>query len=703
MALTRFQFPDVDVPFGLRVFFRGAFLLLSLAVIALALTVLIEEKQRRYADYAVSLTKSHQQILTRLRHPSGQLALLNPDVLQRPAAPLRPILLPYGALDFDDRLKARQAVENAGCQTQYPDGSSLCVAIGNNPYAGGFIYLVGSFALPDLVALPQLEFDMTKAHRVAVTAQVKGQTYNWIAPFQYLLDGTSIDPTRPGVRGRLTGYNADEPIANGTKSIRDFRAWLWQEGNLEKDLFRTSISIRLPIEPWREDIFAKRLTSWPPADLAQVTVRLQILAPGEQVIFDSNQSGGSLPFSWNELAQILDPGESLTITKSIKGSSSPKPLVQLKGQDSPVTASAVPPWADRLITSLPLLAVNTLTKPSEPGSLARKETLQTSVGQYDVELSAQSQVIDRELAAVTSRISWYLLAILGAIALTWLICEFQIIRRITILTARAAQVSKKIAEQSEITALEIDDIKGRDELGSLSSSLQTLLSRVKEDVLRAQLRAQQERDTWQAVGHEIMSPLQSLMVLHKDQADPSNRYIERMQQAVKVLYGAASPTEAFNAAQPAMASVELNQFLRAVSESAQEMGMAPVVFDGAAAALLVRADDHWLEDVLGHLLSNAARHRTPGTPILIQARAAGASRAIVNVTNQGEPIPAALMQSIFEYGVSQRSDQQTPEQLRGQGLFVVRTYLSKMGASVRAINEPGRVTFELSFLVAGAT
>ncbi len=702
MALNAFKLADVKVPFGLRAFFRVAFLLLALAVIALAVTVLIGEKQRRYADYAVSLTKNHQQIITRLRHPSGQLALLNPDVLQRKPAPLRPIMLPYGALDFDDRLKARQAVETAGCQTQYLDGSSLCVAIGNNPYAGAFIYLVGGFNFPDMVALPQMEFDPAKAHRALVTLTMRGDTFRWIAPFQYLLDGTSSEPNRPGIRGRLTGYNADEPIVMGTKSIRDFRAWLWQEGNIERELTRTSISIRLPIEPWRDDIFSKKMTQWPPADLAQITVRLQFFAPGEQLLFDSNQEGGSLPFSWGDISQVLDPGETLSITKLVKAA--PQPVVQLKGQESPATSTVIAPWIDQLITSLPLLAVNTLTKPSEPGSLARKEILTTSVGQYEVELSAQSQTIDRDLAAVASRVSWYLMAILGAIALTWLLLEIRIIRRVTILTARAAQVSQKIAEQQEITALEIDDIRGRDELGSLSSSLQVLLARVKDDVHRSQLRAQHERDTWQAVGHEMISPLQSLMVLHKEPGDPSARYIERMQQAIKVLYGGAAPTEAFSAATPALAAVELNQFLRAVTESAVLLGMAPVNFRGTEQEITVRADEHWLEDIMSHLLANAVRHRTKETPIEIELSLAPGGRASIVVSNQGPPIAPELLDNIFEYGVSVSTGEQyaasaAANSRRGQGLFVVRTYLSKMGASVKAQNGGHGVSFLISFLV----
>jgi len=64
--------------FRLRVLFRSAFLLLALAVIAMAVTVLQEEKQRSYDNYQASFAKTKEQIVARLHHPSGQLALLNP-------------------------------------------------------------------------------------------------------------------------------------------------------------------------------------------------------------------------------------------------------------------------------------------------------------------------------------------------------------------------------------------------------------------------------------------------------------------------------------------------------------------------------------------------------------------------------------------------------------------------------------------------
>ena len=136
--MIRWRLPG-RVPLRLRVLFRGVFALLALALLALALSVLQDEKLRSHRVYAEGLKKNQAQIAARLRHPAGQLALLNPGAADRPAQPVRPLLLPFGALDFDDRSKALQAVEMAGCALQYPGGATLCAAVGANPYAGGFV------------------------------------------------------------------------------------------------------------------------------------------------------------------------------------------------------------------------------------------------------------------------------------------------------------------------------------------------------------------------------------------------------------------------------------------------------------------------------------------------------------------------------------------------------------------------------------
>jgi signal transduction histidine kinase len=208
---------------------------------------------------------------------------------------------------------------------------------------------------------------------------------------------------------------------------------------------------------------------------------------------------------------------------------------------------------------------------------------------------------------------------------------------------------------------------------------------------------------WHAVGHEIMAPLQSLMALHGAGGDPSARYIARMQQAVRVLYGQASPSEAFEATRLALQPMDLDAFLGHVAANARYIGIDAVDYAPHGQPMLVRADEHCLEDVVTHVLRNAQRHRAPGTPIRLGVEA-DAQTARVTLHNVGAPIPEALLERIFEYGVSESAA--APDERgcaepapkagqRGQGLFVARTYMAKMGGTICVRNCADGVEFIL--------
>jgi signal transduction histidine kinase len=96
-----------------------------------------------------------------------------------------------------------------------------------------------------------------------------------------------------------------------------------------------------------------------------------------------------------------------------------------------------------------------------------------------------------------------------------------------------------------------------------------------------------------------------------------------------------------------------------------------------------------------HILRNAQRHRTPGTPITIALQQASGT-ATVRIHNEGEPIAPALLQRIFDYGVSGSDSENAEPGQRGQGLFVARTYMSKMGGTIEARNEDHGVSFVLT-------
>jgi signal transduction histidine kinase len=673
--------------FARRILFRSVFLLLAVATVAFALVLLKEEKQRSWSDYREGFRKTQAEVLARLRHPAGQLALLNPGMSDQ-ATPLHPVLLPYASLDFDDQNKAQQAVELAGCSVRYPDGSSVCAAVGSNPYTGGFVYLVGSFAATEMAPRDPGSFDLANANRAVVTLAMRGTTTQWIAPFELLSDNTN-----GSIRGRLVAYadTGETTLPEDAQPLRDFRGWLWQTGvcadgseetaNCAKRAF---FSIRLPVEAFREALVASKHPVWPPADLADIGVRVRMYAPGHGApVFDTDAPGGEAPASLNDIRKALLPGETLRVSRL--AATRQTPLVFKGKEDDAPRAS---PLVARLIRRLPL---------EGPGLPApARDVITTPVGNYEVILVGDARGVERSLAAVATRMSWYVGAMLAAIFVAWLVIELGLIRRIGVLTRRAAAVSRNVHGErldQSLARLDVSDLRGHDELGILAAGLDDLLQRVKDDVRREQLRAQQERDMLQAVGHEILSPLQSLMVLHPGADDAGHRYVQRMQQAVRVLWGQASPSEALAAAQFEVGVLDLNAFLAQVAANAHFAGIADLRYESPGSPVPVRADEFALEDVVTHVLRNADRHRRAGTPITI-ALAAGEGTATIAIHNDGPAIDRAVLDRIFEYGVSDAA----AAGHRGQGLFVVRTYLAKMGGTARACNDDDGVTFELALL-----
>ena len=672
--------------FRLRTLFRTAFLLLALAVLAMAVTVLQEEKQRSYDNYQSSFAKTKAQIVGRLHHPAGLLALLNPRWDAQSAAQGQPVVLPFSAIDFDDQNKVRNAVEMAGCLIQYGNSGSLCVAVGNNPWAGGFIYAAGTFASGPLEAHRIGDEFLDGAHRVRVTVTLREQSWRWIAPFEPL--PVNAAGKAEGVRGRFTGYvELSGRDYTGAKPVKEFRGWVWQAGKClevgkEDDAAcakSSFFSVRLPVDALREAIFQHDKPVWPPADLDQYKVHVEVLPPGDgAALFYNNVPGAVSPFSLNELTGLLLPGESVTIRK-LGGRETG--AIQLNGKDEALEQTS--PLLTRLIRILP---VENLDAPV----VELTEDLNTPLGNYQLLLKGDARSVNKALSAVATRVSWFVGAMLCAIGLAWLVIEIGIIRRIAQLTKRTRGLSSTVQADGELERYDWADLRGNDELGILATGLNDLLRRVKEDAGRERIRAEQEKDMWHAVGHEIMSPLQSLLALHGNESDPSYRYISRMQQAVRILYGSASPSEAFQSSSISVQAVDIAGFMRNVAENA---GIADVRCEGVDMPVLVRADEYPLEDVFSHILKNADRHRQPGTPITLSLETSETT-ATVSIHNTGPQIAADLIDKIFEYGVSDQQDAAVSGN-RGQGLFVAKTYMAKMGGTVTVRNVDDGVCFKL--------
>ena len=670
-------------PYRLRIVLRMAFLSLAIAIVGLAISVLQQEKQLSYESYAQSFRKTQDQLAATLRHPSGQLALLNPHsgVAQ---GGLRPLLLPFPALDFDDQNKVRQAVAMSGCLAPVGQQGSLCAGIGNNPWAGGFIYVAGTFDSTRLQPHPRREPDVTQAHRVVVGVRMRGVQYHWIAPFEVPVDSL---PVVGGMQGRLTGLTAQDAGKPNARPVRDFRGWIWQSpvcthaelapgdaGCRHNSFF----SIRLPVGLLQDALFDQARPVWPPADLDNIIVNVAVLPPGDgPPLLDTTRDTVTPPFSLAALRTQLLPGETLVIARP--GGAE---IARIAGAADP--AALASPLLLRLIRRLPV--------ETESAPLDSTTTVATPLGDYVLQLHGDARSVNQNLGVVATRVSWFVGAMLGALLRAWLVGDVGINRPIGFLTRRANSVTRTVRGSDRLAQVDFSDLRGRDELGVLASCLHDLLRRVHEDVEREAIRAEQERDMWHAVGHEIMSPLQSLMALHGNGRDQSQRYIERMQQAIRILYGSASPGEAFQSGSVQVEDVDLPAFLRDVAAYAPSAGIPGVRFDCEPdQPVMVRADLHALEDVITHVLNNADRHRAPGT-VITMALGATERNAAITIHNSGSHIAADLLDKIFEYGVSGRESGGS----RGQGLFVSKTYMAKMGGTIAAHNAVEGVVFTLT-------
>ncbi|MFZ8431495.1 hypothetical protein ACO1MU_14345, partial [Staphylococcus aureus] len=92
--------------------------------------------------------------------------------------------------------------------------------------------------------------------------------------------------------------------------------------------------------------------------------------------------------------------------------------------------------------------------------------------------------------------AWPVGAMLGALALAWLIIEIGLVRRVATLTQRAAALSHQLQQPAqtrfELGTLDVADLRGRDELGILAGTLADLLQHARDSLRREQLRAERE-------------------------------------------------------------------------------------------------------------------------------------------------------------------------------------------------------------------
>ncbi|MFJ3668908.1 sensor histidine kinase [Streptomyces sp. NPDC090106] len=121
----------------------------------------------------------------------------------------------------------------------------------------------------------------------------------------------------------------------------------------------------------------------------------------------------------------------------------------------------------------------------------------------------------------------------------------------------------------------------------------------------------------------------------------------------------------------------------------------PLTVDPGPAPVAVRVDPHRIRQVLDNLLTNAAVHTPPGTPVSVGVGVAG-DRAVVRVADAGPGIPEADRAKVFDRFYRVDKARSRDRGGSGLGLAVAHSLVRAHGGRIEVSSTPGRTVFTVT-------
>ncbi len=249
-------------------------------------------------------------------------------------------------------------------------------------------------------------------------------------------------------------------------------------------------------------------------------------------------------------------------------------------------------------------------------------------------------------------------------------------------------------------------INRRDELGSTAAAVDEMIKRLAKAERERAADAEERRRLFEAVGHDLRTPLASLQAaveaLQDGVATDQDRYLRAMARDVGHLRQLIDDLSY-------LARIESGRFefhsevvdLAELADEALE-ALAPVAAARSVhlrvngpGALPIESDANALGRVFRNLLDNAIRHTPPGSAVSV-ALAKTDGKVSVQVIDEGPGFPAELRSTAFDRFVTGDGSRNRELGGAGLGLAIARGIVEGHGGSISIEEGPGgRVTFEL--------
>jgi signal transduction histidine kinase len=320
--------------------------------------------------------------------------------------------------------------------------------------------------------------------------------------------------------------------------------------------------------------------------------------------------------------------------------------------------------------------------------LAREEADDDADADDDRELAVvvgrSTEPVDETLATVAQLLAVSVPLLAGLVALTtWIV------------VGRAlAPVERMRRQVDAVTATtladRLDEPATGDEISRLARTLNGMLGRLES------AQATQRRFISDA-SHELKSPLATLRQYaelaraHPERVDErelgevvleEGGRLERLVQAMLVLARADE-----GALRPERVDVDLDDLL--LAEAARVRGAGAIAVDTTGVqATRVRGDAALLAQLARNLVDNAARHARTGIALAVAPAADGSGNAVITVDDDGDGIPPAERDRVFDRFVRLDDARARDTGGSGLGLSIVREIAHAHGGGVRVEDAP---------------
>lgn len=572
----------------------------------------------------------------------------------------------------------------------------VCAGMLTNKALGAIAYVRGGFdKFGDLVS-PRYIDDPRTGDYFLVTLSARGATSQFIVTFDSVKRaGDSMTPYLSPAWS-LTGFKIGASTGRAYSREPQIKGRALKVSSEGADN-RFEFIFQVPVYVFADDAFQANQSQgsvavWPPKDLSEARIDVKLIgndASGENsIILDSALSGSNAVFSFEGMSNYLTPGEVLVFSPVNSNAEIKvrRVVTEKTGAARVFPFNVVDRLTDFFIKIIvPAKKIDQLARLPDGSSVAIRGDASNVLGGWRV--AAQSIILLSSLLIIMLFASYVILRV-------FVLTPLYQVRRNTLHMKERLNVLGEYNLPFQIK-------ESQSEVGVLWRSVLDLHRSLVAYGRSALERSKREHHFLRAIGHEIRSPLQDLMLRHSDENDPSTRYVRRISFAVKYLYGAslgqeASEDFAFKSPQDAMNSLSGDITKENITEylmNAAESTIAGIQYVGGETALYVMVDADMLESVLTAIINNANDFRVPNTDIVVDGYSEQGN-AVVTIKNIGPNITNDPIDEIFEYGVSVREDAGSGDHL-GQGLYMAKTFVSRLGGSLTARNLGDGVCFEI--------